>query len=128
MKFFKYFSWLELKEICNKLENKNCYFRHPQRDFIELLGEETVNKLVDGGCIKNSPLSDDPYDYKVPCYEFCTLFRKLYNYIVTPFGLYLRVYVFQFWRVKVWGQRMMINVFNKHYDWQEYENVDLDTL
>ena len=55
MKFFKYFTYKELKDICQKLDKKGCYFRHPQEDFIEILGHETVNKLLDAGCIKYSP-------------------------------------------------------------------------
>ena len=36
MKIFKEFSYKEAKEICKNLDDKNCYFRHPQQNFIDI--------------------------------------------------------------------------------------------
>ena len=58
MKLFKHFTYSEMKEICNKLDDKNCYYRHRQSDFIRHLSKETVDKLVELKFLKNSPSTD----------------------------------------------------------------------
>ena len=134
MKLFKYFTWSEIKEICKKLDKKGCEFRHPKVDFVEAIGELNVMKLVDIGFLKDSPRktypgTDIPWkgDFYESCYEFGTLFRKLYNFVTVPFGLWLRCYVFQFWWFRCKWQSFRIWC-GHHYDWQDYEGVDLDNI
>ena len=135
MKFFKYFTYSELKDIYLKLENDHCYFRHPKNDFIKSLGQETVNKLLETGCLKDSPRktypgTDIPWegDFYDSCYEFGTLFRKLYNFVTVPFGLWLKCYVFQFWWFRCKWQSFRIWC-GHHYDWQDYNDVyNLDEI
>ena len=61
MKFFKYFTYNELKDIYLKLEKDHCYFRHPKNDFVKTLGQETVDKLLETGCLKDSPRKTDRF-------------------------------------------------------------------
>jgi hypothetical protein len=129
MKFFKYFTYSEIKDICNKLDKKNCYFRHPQSDFINILGQETVGKLVETGCLKDSPHITYPGtninwhgDYNEPCYEYGKWFRKLYNFITVPFWIWLKCYVFHFWWFRCKWQSFRIWC-GHHYDWQDYNNI-----
>ena len=128
MKFFKYFTYSELKDICLKLEKKNCYYRHPQSDFIEILGHETVDKLINGKCIKDSPLSGKPWDYTYPCYEFCPKFKKVFNYLSSPFWLWFRIYILHTYWFRLKWQSFRIWC-GHHYDWQDYDDVyDLDMI
>jgi len=128
------FTFKEIKEICKKLDAKSCYFRHPQKDFIGILGQDVVNKLLEIGWIKNSNPKTYPgtniqylWDYSVPCYEYSNTFRRIYNYYTTPFWLWLKIYVFHlYWFVHKW-QRFRI-ACGHHYDWQEYSGLDLSEI
>lgn len=123
------FTIKEIKEICNKLNKENCYFRHPQEDFIKILGQTDVDRLIKIGWLKNSPkLTNIKSDYYKPCYEFGMLFRRIFNYLTTPFWTWLSIYVFQFFMIKIYWQKFMIKVFNKHYDWQDYVGLDLNEI
>ena len=66
-----------MKEICNELEDKNCYFRHPKEDFVKYLDQETVDKLIEIGFLKNSPSSGKLWDYKRDCYEYSKKFKNI---------------------------------------------------
>ena len=48
-------------------------------------------------------------------------------YTMTLFEI-LKYKVFPIWRLRNAWQRLMIKLFNKHYAWQEYENVDLSNI
>ena len=121
-------NYKKIKEICNRLERANCYFRHPKTDFIKVLGQERVDEMLSHGWLKNSPqLAQAWADFSEPCYEFGNLFRRVFNFFVTPKWLWFKVYVLQFWRVKIWWQKLMIKC-GKHYTWQEYEGVNLDEI
>ena len=125
MKLFKYFTWSEIKDICQKLEKKGCEFRHPKEDFVNAVGQDTVNKLYILGFINDSkPLDAYWIDYRQPCYEYGKLFRKIANYVNTPKWLWFKVYVLQLWRVKCWWQRIRI-ACGHHYDWQDYANINV---
>ena len=88
MKLFKYFTWSEIKDICKKLDKKGCEFRHPKVDFIEAVGQDTVNKLYVLGFINDSkPLDAYWIDYRQPCYEYGKMFRSIANYVNTPFWI-----------------------------------------
>ena len=120
MKIFKYFTWSEIKDICIKLDNENCYFRHPKHDFVKCLGEDTVSKLVDMGWLKDSPYIDNCHDYSEPCYEFSTFFRKISNYIVNGLKNWLYYYVFQLWRVKYIKDNIIYKLTKKRPDYYDY--------
>lgn len=129
MKFFKYFTYKELKYICQKLDKRRCYYRHPQEDFIEILGNETVNKLLDAGCIKYSPRitypgTDIPWngDYYRDCYEFCKKFKRVFNYLSSPFWLWFRIYVLHTYLFRIKWQSFRIWC-GHHYDWQDYDGI-----
>ena len=127
MKLFKYFTYSEIKEISKKLENKCCHFRHPKSDFVKYLGQETVNKLVDIKFLKNSPSTGEYWDYKEDCYEFTKKFRRVYNFMTTPFWLWVKIYVLNFyWFKHKWHQLRI--ACGHHYDWQDYEGVDLNNI
>ena len=101
MKLFKYFTWAEIKEICLKLEKSGCYYRHPKQDFIEILGQKTVDEMFLLGFIKNSPkLKAYWIDYYHPCYEYGNFFRKIYNFVTTPFWLWFKIYFLQYYTIK----------------------------
>lgn len=123
MKLFKYFTYKELKDICQKLEKNGCYYRHPKSDFVKHLGKETVENLLKSKCIKNSKRLDAYWiDYYEECYEYCNLFRKVYNYFTTPFWLWLKIYVLNvYWFVRKW-QSFRIWC-GHHYDWQDYDKL-----
>lgn len=122
------FTIKEIKEICNKLNKENCYFRCPQKDFIKILGQTNVDRLIKIGWLKNSPkLTNIKSDYSEPCYEFGMLFRRIFNYLTTPFSLWLKYYVFQFWRFKYKWYSFRIWC-GHHYDWQDYEEVSIDKI
>ena len=128
MKLFKYFTWSEIKEICKKLDKKGCEFRHPKVDFVEAVGQDTVNKLYVLGFINDSkPLDAYWIDYRQPCYEYGKMFRRIANYVNTSFWLWLKIYVLNlYWFVHKW-QKLRI-ACGHHYDWQDYEGVDLSNI
>ena len=127
MKLFKHFTYSEIKEISNKLESKNCYFRHPKEDFVKYLGQETVNKLVDIKFLKDSPHIEFVQDYSEDCYEFTKKFKRIYNFIITPFFIWVKFYVLKFGWFKYKWQQFRI-ACGHHYDWQDYEGIDLDEI
>lgn len=133
MKFFKYFTYKELKDICLKLDKKHCNYRHPQEDFIEILGQETVDKLLDARCIKDSPqiiLNGVLWegDYKRPCYEFCPKFKRAFNYLASPFWLWFRIYVLHTYWFRVKWQSFRIWCGHR-YEWQDYSDIyNLDEI
>ena len=124
------FTFKKIKEICKKLNSKSCHYRHPQRDFIDILGWETVDKLLKIGWLKYSAPKTYPgtnirciWDYSVPCYEYSNTFRRIYNYYTTPFWLWLKIDVLHFyWFAHKW-QRFRI-ACGHHYNWQEYSGLD----
>ena len=128
------FTFKEIKEICKKLEDKRCFYRHPQSDFIDILGQDVVNKLLEIGWIKNSDPKTYPgtnirylWDYSVPCYEYSNTFRRIYNYYTTPFWLWLKIDVLHlYWFVHKW-QRFRI-ACGHHYDWQDYSGLGLSEI
>lgn len=127
MKLFKYFTYSELKLACKLLEKKNCYFRNTQKRFNECLGEPLVNLLLKSGCIKESPTTGQSWDYKEDCYEFTTKFRRVYNFMVTPFWLWVKIYVLNFyWFEHKWHQLRI--ACGHHYDWQDYEGVNINDI
>ena len=117
MKLFKYFNYSEMKEICNKLEDKNCYY----------LGKETVYKLVELKFLIDSPSTGKHWDYKEDCYEFTKKFRRVYNFMATPFWLWVKIYVLNFYWFKHKWQQLRI-ACGHHYDWQDYEGVDINDI
>ena len=127
MKLFKHFTYSEMKEICNKLEHEFCYFRHPQTDFINYLGKETVDKLIDINFLKDSPSTEASWDYKEDCYEFTKKFRRIFNFMTTPFWLWMKIYVFHWYIVKHFWYKLRIKC-GHHYDWQDYEGVDINDI
>ena len=124
MKFFKYFSYSELKLVCELLEKKHCYFRNTQKRFNEGLGEPLVELLLDGGCIKESPTSGQHWDYNEDCYEFTNMFRRVYNFMANPFWIWFKIYVLNFyWFEHKWQQFRI--ACGHHYDWQDYANINV---
>ena len=124
MKLHKYFSHKEMKEICNALNANMCYYRYPKSHFIKVLGEDTFNKLVEMKYLLDSPKLDYYWDYKVPCCEFSTKFRRIFNWYTTPFKLYIKYYVFNYgWFKSKWQQFRILCCH--HYDWQDYEGIDV---
>ena len=117
MKLFKHFTYSEIKEISKKLESNSCYFRHP----------ETVDKLVEIGFLKDSPSTCEHWDYKEDCYEFTKKFRRIYNFIITPFWLWMKLYVFHWYIFKHFWYKLRIKC-GHHYDWQDYEGVDINEI
>ena len=113
----------EIKEICLKLEKECCYFCHPKSDFVKVLGQDTVDDLLKRGWIKDSPKLEAYWiDYHERCYEFGTLFRKMFNFIVNRKWMWFKIYVLQLWRVQLIWQKFRI-ACGHHYDWQDYEGV-----
>lgn len=127
MKFFKYFSYSELKLVCELLEKKHCYFRNTQKRFNEDLGEYLVDLLLKGGCIKESPITGQSWDYKEDCYEFTKSFRRVYNFMTTPFWLWVKIYVLNFYWFEHKWQQLCI-ACGHHYDWQDYEGCDINDI
>lgn len=127
MKLFKYFTYSEMKEICNKLEDKNCYYRHPQSAFIRHLSKETVDKLINIKFLKDSLSTGNHWDYNEDCYEFTKKFRRVYNFMVTPFWLWVKIYVLNFYWFEHKWQQFRITCGHR-YDWQDYEGVDLNDI
>jgi len=127
MKLFKYFTYSEIKEISKKLESNSCYFRHPKSDFVKYLGQETVDKLVEIGFLKDSPHIEFAQDYSEDCYEFTKKFRRIYNFIITPFWLWVKLYVFHWYIIKHFWYELRIKC-GHHYDWQDYDGIDLDEI
>ena len=127
MKLFKYFNYSDIKEISKKLENNCCYFRHPKSDFVKYLDHETVDKLVEIGFLKDSPHIEFVQDYSEDCYEFTKKFRRIYNFIITPFWLWMKLYVFHWHIVEHFWHKLRIKC-GHHYDWQDYEDIDLDEI
>lgn len=126
MKFFKYFSYSELKLTCKLLEKEQCYFRNPRKRFNECLGEPLVDLLLKGGYIKESPTTGQPWDYKEDCYEFTNKFRRVYNFMATPFWLWIKIYVLNFyWFERKWQQFRI--ACGHHYNWQDYQGYDIET-
>ena len=123
MKLFKYFTWSEIKDICKKLDKKGCEFRHPKVDFVEAVGQDTVNKLYVLGFINDSkPLDAYWIDYRQPCYEYGKLFCKIANYVNTPKWLWFKIYVLNvYWFVRKWHSFRIW--CGHHYDWQEYYGI-----
>ena len=126
MKIFKYFSYKEIKDICYKLNNNNCYYRHPQQNFVDTLGQDVVDKLVKMKYLKHSPSTKSWWDYTNDCYEYSNKFRRLFDFIVTPFWLWFKIYVMHIYTFKRMWQKLMIK-FGKHYDWQDYQGYDIET-
>lgn len=127
-------NYKEFKNICQTLDSNHCYYRHPKKDFVKCLGQDVVNDIVRRGWLKDSPRRVNPAtgqlwagDYRDECYEFGNLFRRVYNFVVTPFGLWLRCYVFQFWRIGLWWKRLRIKMGHK-YNFQAYDGVNLDKI
>lgn len=119
MKIFKEFSYKEAKEICKNLDDKNCYFRHPQQNFIDILGKDTVDILLKKGWLKDSPSTHEPWDYQSDCYKFSEFFRKLFAFTTNSFGDWLKYYVIRpHWFIHKW-QQFRIKC-GHHYDWQDY--------
>lgn len=124
---FKYFTWSEIKEICIKLDNKNCYYRHPQNDFAKILGQETVDRLVAKGWLKFSPKIPDIHDYYYPCYEFNWMFRRVFNFIVNDKWSWFKYYVIQVgWWDNQWDKIKM--KFGYRPTWKDYEGISLDEI
>ncbi len=120
MKIFKYFTWSEIKEICIRLDKEHCYFRNPKKNFVKILGEDTTNRLVKMGWLKDSPYIPNCHDYTEPCYEYGIFFRKLYNYHVNKFGIWLKCYVFQIWRLKYIKDNIIYKLTGKRPVYYEY--------
>jgi len=127
MKLFKYFTYSELKLVCELLEKKSCYFRNTKKRFNECLGEPLVDLLLKGGCIKESPTTGQSWDYTEDCYEFTKKFRRVYNFMATPFWLWVKIYVLNFYWFEHKWQQLRI-VCGNHYDWQDYEGVDINNI
>lgn len=101
MKLFKYFTWSEIKEICKKLDKKGCEFRHPKVDFVEAVGQDTVNKLYILGFIKDSkPLEQYWIDYRQPCFEYGIWLRRISHFVTNSFWVWFKIYVIQFYTIK----------------------------
>ena len=127
MKIFKHFTYSEVKDICNELEDKNCYFRHPKEDFEKYLGQETVSKLVEIGFLKDSPSSGKSWDYKRDCYEYSKKFKTIYLFITLPFWVWFKYYVLYItWFKHKWYDFRI--KCGHHYDWQDYEGVDINDI
>ena len=126
MKFFKHFSYSELKLTCELLDKKHCYFRHTQKHFIECLGQYLVDLLLDGGAIKESPTSGQPWDFKEDCYEFTNKFRRMYNFMTVPFWTWFKIYVLNFYWFKHKWEQFRI-ACGHHYAWQDYQGYDIET-
>lgn len=127
MKFFKYFSYSELKLTCELLEKTHCYFRNTQKHFNECLGDYLVDLLLKGKCIKESPTSGQPWDYNEDCYEFTKKFRRVYNFMTTPFWAWVKIYVLNFYWFEHKWQQLRI-ACGHHYDWQDYEGCDINDI
>lgn len=130
MKFFKYFSYSELKYICKELESSHCYFRAPKSRFVECFKAKTyfvINRLVDGGCLKDSPSTGMSWDFKEDCYEFTKKFKKVYNFMTCPFWLWVKIYVLHFYWFKHRWEKLRI-ACGHHYDWQDYQGYDIETF
>lgn len=132
MKFFKYFSYSELKLICKLLKKESCYFRAPKRRFIECFGKEAnkyslIENLIDGGCLKESPSTGQHWDYKEDCYEFTKKFRRVYNFMTCPFCLWVKIYVLNFYWFKHKWEEIRI-ACGHHYEWQDYLGTNIDDI
>lgn len=127
MKLYKYFSHKEMKEICNALNDNMCYYRYPKSHFIKVLGEDIFNKLVEMKYLLDSPKLDYYWDYKVPCCEYSIKFRRIFNWYTTPFKFYIKYYVFNYgWFKSKWQQFRIW--CGHHYDWQDYEGIDVSEI
>lgn len=126
MKFFKHFSYSELKLTCELLDKKNCYYRQPQKHFIECLGDYLVNLLLDSGAIKESKSTGEPWDFKEDCYEFTEKFRRVYNFMSVPFWIWFKIYVLNFYWFKHKWEQFRI-ACGHHYAWQDYQGYDIET-
>lgn len=114
---------MTLKEICIKLDNEHCYYRHPQKDFIRILGQETVDKLIAKGWLKFSPKISNIHDYHDLCYEFNWVFRKVFNFIVNNKWSWFKYYVIQVgWWDYQWEKIKM--KFGYRPTWKEYEGIN----
>lgn len=127
MKIFKYFTYLEIKEISKKLYNNSCYFRHPKSDLVKYLGQETIDKLVEIGFLKDSPSTGKHWDYKEDCYEFTRKFKNIFSFIILPFWIWFKYNVLHIAFFKHIWQKIRIKC-GHHYDWQDYEGVDLNDI
>ncbi len=132
MKFFKYFSYSELKLICKQLEKESCYYRAPKRRFTECFDKEAnkcplIENLVDGGCLKDSPSTGQHWDYNEDCYEFTKKFKRVYNFMTCPFWLWIKIYVLNFYWFKHKWQHIRI-ACGHHYDWQDYQGYGAETF
>lgn len=126
MKFFKHCSYSELKLTCELLDKKNCYYRQPQKHFIECLGQYLVDLLLDGGAIKESKSTGQPWDFKEDCYEFTEKFRRVYNFMSVPFWIWFKIYVLNFYWFKHKWEQFRI-ACGHHYAWQDYQGYDIET-
>ena len=108
-------TWLPTKESINfkTLKEANKY--------------SLIEKLIDGGCLKDSPSTGQHWDYKEDCYEFTKKFRRVYNFTVTPFWLWVKIYVLNFYWFEHKWQKIRIKC-GHHYDWQDYEGVDINDI
>ena len=120
-------TYSELKQICNKLENNNVYYRHPKSSFVKVLGEDTVQKLSKIKFLKDSPHIENVHDYNEDCFAYSSIFKLIFNFITTPFWLWIKIYVFQYYAVRRYWQKLRIK-FGHHYTWQDYIESDLDEI
>jgi len=124
----KYF--IRKGETAHDFCTMKCYNRGPERRWKEDYSEEVMDWLWKHKMIQWS----EPY---IELFEnlnekfimYTKLGRKIRAWYECSYWQYFKYYILckTFWQYKVYYP-IMIHVFGKHYDWQDYEGVSINKI
>ena len=104
------------------------YNRAPERTWKNDYDDLQMKYLWDHNMIK---YDDTRYFGEFEFYKYIQFTKKgkLWNdWYSCTLKEYLYYYVFKIPSIKIFYQKIMIKVFHKHYDWQDYVDVDIDDI
>lgn len=91
--------------------------------------QEQIDYLFENGLLEEYNKCGAKWENRYKDYwQFTDKGKRWRIWYTTPFWQFIKYYVFPVFVIKIWWQRFMIRVFNKHYDWQDYIGVDLNDI
>lgn len=117
-------------ETAHDFCSMKCYNRGPENRWIEDHGKEAMDWLWKHKMVQWSEpyiqLGERPTEKFI---MYTKLGRKIRAWYESSYWQYFKYYILNktFWEYKVYYP-IMIHVFGKHYDWQDYENYNLNEI
>ena len=117
-------------ETAHDFCSMKCYNRGTEKRWIEDHGKEVMDWLWKHKMIQWSEpyieLFENPNEKFI---AYTKIGRKIRAWYESSYWQYFKYYILNktFWEYKVYYS-IMIHVFGKHYDWQDYENCNLDEI